>query len=72
MSLLFICSVLSHAGKATYYHDKFHGKRTASGEVFSQHKLTATHRTLPFGTRVKETQKETEESNKIIFLLSSL
>ena len=72
MSLLFICSVLSHAGKATYYHDKFHGKRTASGEVFSQHKLTAAYRTLPFGTRVKVTQKETEESSKIIFLLSSL
>ena len=62
MSLLFICSVLSHAGKATYYHDKFHGKRTASGEVFSQHKLTAAHRTLPFGTRVKVTNPETKKS----------
>ena len=62
MSLLFICSVLSHAGKATYYHDKFHGKRTASGEVFNQHKLTAAHRTLPFGTRVKVTNPETKKS----------
>ena len=62
MSLLFICSVLSHAGKATYYHDKFHGKRTASGEVFSQYKLTAAHRTLPFGTRVKVINPETKKS----------
>ncbi len=62
MNLLLICSMMSHAGKATYYHDQFHGKRTASGEVFSQHKLTAAHRTLPFGTRVKVTNPETKKS----------
>ncbi|MBW7676645.1 septal ring lytic transglycosylase RlpA family protein [Chryseobacterium chendengshani] len=40
---------------ASYYHDKFNGKKTASGEVFSNSKLTAAHRTLPFGTEIKVT-----------------
>lgn len=39
-------------GKASYYADKFDGRKTASGEIFSQKKLTAAHRTLPFGTMV--------------------
>ena len=41
--------------RASYYHDKFNGRRTASGEVFSNSKMTAAHRTLPFGTKVKVT-----------------
>ena len=40
---------------ASYYHDKFNGKKTASGELFSNSKLTAAHRTLPFGTEIKVT-----------------
>ncbi len=40
---------------ASYYHDKFNGRKTASGEVFDNSKLTAAHRTLPFGTEVKVT-----------------
>ena len=40
---------------ASYYHDKFNGRKTASGEVFSNAKLTAAHRTLPFGTELKVT-----------------
>jgi rare lipoprotein A len=42
-------------GKAVFYGDKWHGRRTASGERFSQRKLTAAHRSLPFGTRVRVT-----------------
>ncbi|MNF73155.1 RlpA-like protein precursor [compost metagenome] len=42
-------------GKASYYGSRHHGRRTASGERFDQHALTAAHRTLPFGTRVKVT-----------------
>lgn len=42
-------------GKASYYADKFHGKYTASGEVFDMNKFTAAHRTLMFGTSVKVT-----------------
>ena len=40
---------------ASYYHDKFNGRKTASGEVFNNSKLTAAHRTLPFGTEIKVT-----------------
>ncbi|RMH76875.1 MAG: septal ring lytic transglycosylase RlpA family protein [Calditrichaeota bacterium] len=37
-------------GKASYYGGKFHGRRTASGEIYDQNQLTAAHPTLPFGT----------------------
>ncbi|AYN02598.1 septal ring lytic transglycosylase RlpA family protein [Chryseobacterium aahli] len=40
---------------ASYYHDKFNGRKTASGEIFNNSKLTAAHRTLPFGTEIKVT-----------------
>jgi rare lipoprotein A len=40
---------------ASYYHDKFNGRKTASGEVFDNSKLTAAHRTLPFGTEIRVT-----------------
>lgn len=40
-------------GIASYYSDRHHGRKTASGEVFDQHDMTAAHRTLPFGTRVR-------------------
>lgn len=40
---------------ASYYADKFNGKRTSSGKRFDNNKYTAAHRKLPFGTRVKVT-----------------
>lgn len=42
-------------GYASWYGGKFHGRHTASGEVFDTHRLTAAHRTLPFGTLVEVT-----------------
>ncbi|MEI8201836.1 MAG: septal ring lytic transglycosylase RlpA family protein [Bacteroidota bacterium] len=42
-------------GIASYYADSFNGRTTASGEVYSQDKLTAAHPTLPFNTKVKIT-----------------
>ncbi|MGQ7959285.1 septal ring lytic transglycosylase RlpA family protein [Pseudomonas sp. SP16.1] len=45
----------SETGKASYYGDRHHGRKTASGERFDQHALTAAHRSLPFGSRVKVT-----------------
>lgn len=42
-------------GKASWYGEAHHGKKTASGEVFDMHALTAAHRTLPIGTRVRVT-----------------
>ena len=45
----------TQTGYASYYADKFEGKATASGEIFSQKKLTAAHKTLSFGTKLKVT-----------------
>lgn len=42
-------------GMASYYGRAFAGRRTASGEAFNPGELTAAHRTLPFGSRVKVT-----------------
>lgn len=49
-------------GKASYYHDKFVGRKTANGELFSQEKLTAAHKTLPMGTYVKVTNLKNRKS----------
>lgn len=43
------------SGVASYYADKFNGRRTASGEAFSNSALTAAHRSLPFGSKVRVT-----------------
>ncbi len=39
-------------GEASWYGQPHHGRRTASGEIYDMHQLTAAHRTLPLGTRV--------------------
>lgn len=46
---------LVQTGTASWYGDAFHQRRTANGERFDKHALTAAHRTLPFGTRVRVT-----------------
>jgi rare lipoprotein A len=50
------------SGRASYYADKFDGRRTASGEIFDQDALTAAHRTLPMGSLVKVTCEKTGRS----------
>lgn len=40
-------------GKASWYGPRFNGRRTASGERYNMHELTAAHKTLPFGTVVR-------------------
>jgi rare lipoprotein A len=42
-------------GMASYYGSRHHGNKTASGEPFNQHALTAAHRSLPFGSKVQVT-----------------
>ena len=49
-------------GVASYYGAKHQGKRTASGERFNKNSLTAAHRQLPFGTRVKVTNLNNDRS----------
>jgi rare lipoprotein A len=46
-------------GEASYYADKFVGRQTASGETYTHDALTAAHRTLPFGTRVRVRRLDT-------------
>lgn len=49
-------------GLASWYGPGFQGRRTASGEKFNTGSLTAAHRSLPFGTRVKVTNERTGRS----------
>src|SRR5437763_762452 len=46
---------MMETGVASWYGPKFHGKLTASGEVFNQEKFTTAHQTLPWSSRVKIT-----------------
>lgn len=55
----------SMKGKASYYHDKFNGRRTASGQLFSQRQLTAAHRYLPLGTKVRVTNLRNKRSVEV-------
>lgn len=47
---------------ASYYADKFNGKKTASGELFNNNKYTAAHRKIDFGTKVKITNLQNKKS----------
>lgn len=49
-------------GTASWYGPGFHGRRTANGQKFDQHELTAAHKTLPFDTRVRVTSLTTGKS----------
>lgn len=54
--------LLKKGAHASYYADKFNGRRTASGERFDNQKYTAAHRTLPFGTKVRVTNEANGKS----------
>ena len=45
-------------GKASYYGKGFHGRKSASGKIYDMYKLTCAHKTLPFGTMLKVTNKK--------------
>lgn len=50
------------SGVASYYGPGFHGRRTANGETFNMNAMTAAHRTLPFGTKLKVTNLNNGQS----------
>ena len=52
-------------GKASWYGPGFHGKKTASGEIFDDAKLTAAHKTLPMGSKAKVTNLKNGKSVKV-------
>lgn len=49
-------------GVASYYGKRFHGRLTANGERFNMNAMTAAHKTLPFGTRVRVTNPRNGKS----------
>jgi rare lipoprotein A len=53
-------------GKASFYANKFQGRRTASGVVFDQNARTAAHKKLAFGTKVKVTNLKNNKSVVVI------
>jgi rare lipoprotein A len=55
IALMYTTSAMSANVHASWYGPGFHGKKTASGEIFNQNDMTAAHKTLPFGTIVKVT-----------------
>jgi len=67
MATIFACSPkVSQTGKASFYADKFNGKKTASGVTFRNSKKIAAHKTLPFGTKVKVTNLSNGKSTKVV------
>jgi len=46
-------------GPASWYGSKFHGRTTANGERYNMNAMTAAHKTLPFGTKVRVTNQRT-------------
>jgi rare lipoprotein A len=50
------------SGHASWYGPGFHGRRTANGETFNSNGMTAAHRSLPFGSRVRVVNQKTGRS----------
>lgn len=68
LNLFFATSLLAQQeefGLASYYSDLFHGKPTASGELYDKGKLTCAHKTLPFGTVLKVTRLDNNQSVEV-------
>lgn len=55
----------SQTGIASWYGPGFHGRATASGEIYNQNEFTAAHRTLPLGTRVMVTNLENGNATEV-------
>ena len=53
-------------GEGSYYSDTLHGNKTASGAPYDRNALTAAHRSLPFGTRVKVTYLRTGKTVQVV------
>ena len=52
VALLIALPLLGKEGVASYYHDKYHGRKTTSGVIYNRDSLTCAHKTLPFGTKL--------------------
>ncbi|MEQ8423425.1 MAG: septal ring lytic transglycosylase RlpA family protein [Cyclobacteriaceae bacterium] len=61
-----LANAQTQTGKASFYADKFEGRTTASGEKYKHNKLTAAHKTLPFGTKVRVTNLGNNKSVEVV------
>ena len=61
-SSLVIYKLYKENAHASYYHDKFNGRKTASGEIFDNNLYTAAHKTLKFGTKIRVTNTVNDSS----------
>jgi rare lipoprotein A len=52
----------NQCGTASWYGPGFHGRKAASGEIYNQNAMTAAHKTLPFGTKLRVTNEKTGKS----------
>ncbi len=59
-------SRVSQTGIASWYGPGFHGKATASGEIYNQNDMTAAHQTLPLGSKVMVTNMENGRSAQVL------
>lgn len=57
---------ITQLGKASYYADKFKNRPTASGERYKPGRLTAAHKTLPFGTKVTVINSRNGQRVKVV------
>lgn len=61
LSLIMLVTT-ANADMASWYGGKFHGRTTASGEIYNMYSLTAAHKTMKFGTKVKVTNLSNNKS----------
>lgn len=55
----------TETGMASFYAESYNGRKTANGEIYNSSKLTAAHKKLPFGTKVKVTNLSNGKSVKV-------
>ncbi len=62
LMLATMLTVPANAGMASWYGPGFHGKKTASGAIYNMYAMTAAHKSLPFGSKVKVTNLNNNKS----------
>lgn len=71
LTILGLCATIlsmgqTQTGKASFYADNFEGRLTANGEKYRHKNLTAAHKTLPFGTRVRVTNLANQKQVEVV------
>jgi len=65
-ALQVVSAAAAQEGEASYYADSLNGSKTASGELYDKNALSAAHRSLPFGTKVRVTYLKTGQSVEVV------